>query len=370
MLFTTSTGLFKFSWDSSPTVDGVFSPVSSTRGALNKRVLVEVEGVVYGMDRSGWWKWEGVFPTHLSDAVDELLTGLDFDNADRWHAAWYPGPRVIRWYVSQTGDAYPRDYVQLDVDTGAWGTGTSNVGISESRLVLTPSGLKTYLGDENGRVWEAERGRSDGTSWLRLERLTAENAALGTVVRVTQALPTIERGLQGYSVYSPNLNASAEILSNTTYDLQLSKELLVGEGDVLWLGRIDARLKTRAFGQGFFSQVKRYRYLHLAFDPSGKPGRILARIYHDLSSSERTDYGRLRLELDGISEPGRDDARVGVLTDAWAIKTEKADGYVRVPFSAEFVRQLEIQIEAGEPGVSFLAVGIGMDGEGVERAAD
>lgn len=103
MLFYSLSSCFKLAWDQDPLIDPVIVPLSNKYGALNQRVVVEVEGRVYAMDRLGWTVWEGVFPRMISRPVDALRSLIDYDQADRFHAVFFPGLRAIRWFVQYTG---------------------------------------------------------------------------------------------------------------------------------------------------------------------------------------------------------------------------------------------------------------------------
>lgn len=369
MVFFSLSGMSRVSWDLDPLEDPVITQVSSKRGALNQRVVIEVEGKVYAMDRVGWHVWSGVFPTHISRSVDELLDSIDFDQADNFHCVWLPRVRAIRWYVCFSGDTYPSRYVQLDVDTGEWGTGLHEVEISDSRLVPTAEGPKTYLGDENGFVHVADTGNTDG-GHEDYSHLVVDSGATTTSIPTTGlTLPTT--GLEGAMAYWVEGDESKLIASSTTTTLTTAAfSAAPAEGDRIWVGRILGKLKTRAFTRRAMSHVQRGRYAWLAMEPTTASRRARLRFYEDLSSSAKSDYSSFSEGNNnpGLTSPGNEDTVAGEQSDHWLIHTDQSDGMVKVPFGGEFRRCMEIEVEVDEPAVDFELASLIVGGEALERA--
>lgn len=370
MLFFSLAGMSRIAWDLDPLEDPVVTQVSSKRGALNQRVVIEVEGKVYAMDRTGWHVWSGQFPRHISRPVDELLDLIDFDLADNFHCVWLPRTRAIRWYVCYSGDTYPSRYVQLDVDTGAWGSGLHEVEISESRLVPSASGPKVYLGDANGYVHLANTGTVDA-GHEDYSHLVVDTGATTTSIPTTGlTLPTT--GLGGAMAYWVEGDESVLITSATTTTLTTAAfSSAPEEGDRIWIGRIPAKLKTRALGSSGLRKVSRPRYLWLTTEPTVDSRRALVRVYEDYSASPKTGYSQItRKNLPGLVHPNNDDAVAGAHSDGFLLETDKVDGVFRVPLGGDFKRTIEVELLVEEPGMDFELSGLVVEGEGLERASE
>jgi len=372
MVFFSLSGMHRIAWDQDPYVDPVVTPISGTRGALNQRVVVEVEGRLYAMDRTGVHVWRGVYPEHVSRAVDELWSLIDFSKSDRFHCVWLPEVRAVRWYVCFYGEAYPRHYLQLDADTGAWGTGEHEVGISESRLVPSAAGPVVYLGDENGYVHQADVGCCDGVP-DGLSHWTVNVGASTTVIPLNEALPVSGEGLGGVMAYHVESGESRLVTSTTGTSLTVNAfSAAPAEGDRIWLGRILGKLKTRAMGRAALTQVFRPRWVWLAFEPTADARRAKVRYYADYGAEPRTDFSTFsRRNLPGLVHPGNEDVVAGTHTDGYLVETDFEEGMVKVPCGGIFRRTLEVEVLIEEPGVDFeLAAFLLDDSEAVQRAAD
>lgn len=370
MVFFSLSGMSRIAWDLDPLKDPVTTQVSSKRGALNQRVVIEVEGKVYSMDRTGWHVWSGVFPTHISRSIDALLDSIDFGQAENFHCVWLPRVRAVRWYVCYSGDTYPSRYLQLDVDTGSWGTGLHEVEISESRLVPTASGPRVYLGDANGYVHQADTGNTDGGHEDH-SHLTAGTGATTTSIPVAETLPTT--GLGGAMAYWVEGYESALVTSSTADTLTTAAfSAAPAEGDRIWIGRIPAILKTRAFSRRSLRYVLRSKYAWIAMEPTAADRRARVRIFEDYSATHRTAFSAFSrgLDLPGLTVPGNPDAVAGAQADEWLVHTDHADGLVKIPFGGDFNRSVEIEIEVDEPAVDFELASLVVDGEGLERAGE
>lgn len=371
--FFTESTTFKLLFDSDPRVDSVILPVSSERGALSPRVVVNVEGVVYSMDKFGWTAWQGVVPRHLSKSVDAILDEVDFDLADRFHACWLPSTRAIRWWVCFEGEDYPKHYVQLDVDTGAWSQGEYLQGISESRLVKAPGGrgLRVALGDENGHVWYADQGTCDGVPAF-LSHPTADGGATTTAVSTTGVvLPTDGVGVRGAFLHRRDGAGGGEsrlVVDNTfnllTVDPPFSQA--PAQGDVLWLGPIPAKLRSRTYLARSTAFKQRTGYLTLWLKPSTGARLLQVRVYEDLSAVAKAwDAFRGTVLPGGLTWPGED---VDYPASDWLLDVSQAPAQVRAPIGSEWRYAFAVELEVLEPDADFMLLGVEHDGEILEEA--
>ena len=369
MVFFSQTAMWRLSWDLDPLLDSAWKPLSDFRGALNSRVVVEVEGTVYAMDRLGWHAWQGVFPKHISEPVDNVRDSIDFTKASNFHATWHPNLRAIRWFVVYTGDTYAKNYVQLDIDTGNWSTGTFNQGISESAVVPTATGLEVFYGDENGHVWQADTGTCDGVD-STMSHLTVAASATTTVIPVDEALVTSNAGLGGAYVYWVEGAEGAVVAANTASEITLASAFTSApaDGDILWVGPVAWKLKTPAFSYGL-DRVSRFRYLWILFEPHASSRRFKVRFFADYGSTASTVASNTRKDPAGVIYPGNVDSvwTIAAATSDWLIKQDYTGGAVRVPVPSEFVRVLEAEIEGVESDAHLEIIGFILDGESTER---
>ena len=372
VVFYTLNSMFKFAWDQDPLVDGFYTPLSSKAGALNQRVVIEVEGVVYAMDRRGWTAWTGVFPKLISRGVDPLAREtINYDNAENFHCCYFPEVRAIRWFVTTGDDTYPKDYFQFDVDTGAWSTGTYKQGISDSRLVPTAEGLRVLYGDENGHTWFADTGTCDGCP-SDYSHPVVSGAATSTVIPVDLALLTTGEGLKGCYLtrrLSTGVTESRLITDNdaTTITVGSAFSSVPANGDPLWVGAFLSKLRTKAFHGPKLPDKKRSVYLSLMFQPTDDARYLQVRVYEDLSASPKTwitaTARRVANRLPDLYKPGED--ATYPVTD-WLVDLSAEDGVVRIPLGPEFRRHFEFEFEIEEPDADFRLVALEHNGDVVE----
>lgn len=374
VLFFTLNSMFKFAWDQDPLVDGFWIPLSSKHGALNQRVVIEVEGVVYSMDRRGWHAWSGVFPKLISRGVDPLRENIDFDYSETFHCCYFPQTRSIRWFVTYSGDIYPKNYFQFDIDTGAWSTGAYLQGISDSRLVPTAEGLRVLYGDDNGHTWFADQGTCDGCTSAQ-SHLTASGTPTTTVIGFSGiTLPTNNEGLKGCFLTRRTAAGGAEsrvITANTSNTITVTDGFTVApaSGEELWVGAFVSLLRTKAYHGPKVRDKKRSYYAHLLFQPSTSARFLQVRVYEDLATAAKTwasslsTARRIANALPGLTNPGADTRYPS--TD-WLVDLSTSHGVVQIPMSPEFRKHFELEFEIMEPDADFRLVAIEHDGDFVE----
>lgn len=362
VLFFSERSMFRLVWDQGPLVDPTWQPLSSLHGALTQRVVIEVEGVVYAMDRSGWTAWRGLFPELISRPVDTLRDLIDYDQAENFHAVWFPDQRAIRWHVCYSGDTYPKNYVQLDVDTGTWSTGTFLQGISDSALILDSDQRKLVVlyGDENGHTWLADRGTCDGCD-ADYSHLTASTSATTTVIPTAETLPTANEGIAGCYAYWLEGDESRLISGNTALGFTVATAFssAPSSGDTFWIGPYTSKLKTKAWAGRLRGNKIKMHKCWVDFVPLSETRYLLLRIYENLSATPRSWDDPPTYDHDGTIYPGRDtnyDA-----TD-WLLDMAESDGNIEVPVGKKWSRFKEIELEIFEPDSEIELAGIEMDG--------
>ena len=338
MIVFSESAMYRLTWDIGPQIDPVLVPVSTKYGALSQRVVVNVETTVYTMDRLGWHSFGGVRDLHMSKDIDELLELIDFDRLDDFHAVYLPRTRAIRWHVVYKGEDLPFRYVQHDLDTKSWSTGSFEVPIMESRLVLTKQGPRVLLGDGNGWLWTAERGEADGAPNTDTH-LEVGPGSVPTSVQVVDDLSVGTFGMAGAIAYWVEGEEARYVRSNTIGQISTDPfSAAPAEGDTILVGRIRARLKTKAFGARQGTRlVARQDYVWLLANPTKEVRHALVRFYEDGSSEPKRDWGSVRKakSIDGVESPG---SVVGVADSDWRVDLSKVT--LRVPTGESFKRTL------------------------------
>ena len=364
MVFFTENTMFKLAWDSGPLIDPFMINLSLKAGAISQRTVVEVDGRIFSMDRNGWHIWSNGLPKIVSRPIDDLLDLIDFTYMENFHACYFPALRAIRWFVCYTGDVYPKNYIQLDIDSGAWGTGEYKQGISESRLVLEKYGrVRTLLGDENGHVWLGDFGTGDGASptfsHLVAGGLPASPDPTTTVVYTTVTLPEASSGLTGCFVYWVEGAEYRLITSNdfSSFTVGTAFGSAPAVGATFWVGVIPSKLKTKAFSASKLAKVKRTKYLTLGFQPTTRAGELNVRVYEDYSAVKK-QWRAGGNDLDGVTWPT-------VAGNDWKVDTSFADGVVDIPIGSEFRRVFEVELELIEPDVPLELFSIEHEGDEV-----
>lgn len=364
MIFFSATGMFRFSWDLDPATDGFLTPLSDKAGALSQRVVIQVEGKVFTMDNRGWHVWDGGFPQLISKPLGALASSIDFSLFENFHANYLPETRAVRWFVCYTGETYPKHYVQFDLDTGAWSTGSMLQGMTESRLVRkSAAGLKPFLLDENGHSWWGDTGLADGVPAAK-SHITAAAASSTTVVQVTGGgLATTNGGYAGAYLSrrtATGVTESRLISSNTATAITVSSAFsgAPATNDALWIGVIPSLLLTRAFRPKRSAAKIQANELTITFEPTASVRYLQVRVYEDLSATAKT-WSVARGNLPGLVKPGVNTAYPAA---AWLVDLSTTNGVVTVPIGMEWKRCFEIELSIEEPDADFQLLSLEIPG--------
>lgn len=367
ILFFSQSTISALSWNESPLVDPVMIPMSSKAGALSQRVIVEHQGLVYTMDRRGWHVFNGVYPQEIGQPLGNVLDSIDFTYKERFHACYLPDTRAIRWWVVYTGDTYPKNYVQFDVETGAWSTGTYLQAITDSRLVRQGKGLRAFLLDENGHTWWGDTGLADGCPAAN-SHLTGAAGSTTTVVNVSDTLPTTGVGLAGAFLSrktAAGVTESRRISSNTAGAITVASAFTgaPATGAELWVGVIPSKLRTREFSALRGPRQKSLTgYLTIHYKPVTSARYLQVRVYEDYSASAKT-WSQTGTARTGITWPG---GNTRYPTTDWLV-TLNSTGVASIPIGSEWKRFFSVELEIDEPDADFYLIAVECDGQALEE---
>lgn len=372
MLMCADVGMDYFNWTDDPSADGVRKEASRERGALSQRVCLNVDERVYGLDQRGMWKFEGVAPEAISRQIETIVARINFAVSEKFHAVWCPRLGAIRWWVALDSDTVPYHYLQYHVASSTWSMGEREVAVTASEFVPTSTsgafgGARPLVGDENGHVWVDDHGDTDGADTC--PEATATGTPTTTIVSVTGAtLPTTggAPGLSGVVAHFVRLGESRVILSNTASQITLASALSSAPvaGDEIQLGRVLAKLKTKAWALGSLIGKHEGLYVHVVFVPLADQRYARVRIYRDYSSTAVDDWNP------DFGFRGEDGAQRGVFhpdageTD-WLVDLSTTGGRVRFGIGCEtaWVTEVELEITESDTPARILEVAI----EGLEH---
>ncbi|RME06100.1 MAG: hypothetical protein D6812_02135 [Deltaproteobacteria bacterium] len=362
VLFTENT-MTAFLWEQDPLVDGFYRQISTKHGALHQGVVAEVNGVVFSMDRKGIVRWDGGVPTRISRPIQSDFASLDFDQAEKFHVAYCPEARALRWFVIYSGESKPTKYLQYNLETGTWGTGRYLQEITASGEAPMADGLGAFLGDSKGHLWIADQGNTDGISDAYSRGTIAAGSTATTVNLSGLSLPTGFGGVAGCFAFVPTPSGGtwARISSNTATQLVLEAPGLstYAEGLPIWIGPVPAKLKTKAFVASDIGQKFRPRSLWVEFVPVSQ-GKLQVRAYENLSPTAKSWSSLARNDLPSAEFPGNNSNYPA--TD-WVVDLSESDGNVRVPVGSEFVRSLALELECWEPGFELEVSALQLDAD-------
>lgn len=364
MIFFARSSCDRVIWDTDPVLGGTRVPIGP-RGALGQRVVLAVERAVYSLDREGFWVFDGTMPRAIDAAIHEALEDVNWDQAEEFHGIWYERARVIRWYVCLDSDTYPKDYFEYSPDTGTWGRGSRDHAITAAARVPTSDGPRIVLGDSSGYTWVDDEGRSDGiASPLETHYLVTGSPTTTSIPLAGAALPTTGTGVDGVFAYWLEGDELRLITANTATTLTVSAFTTApAVGDAIWLGRIESKLKTKAFlSDRGARERQKPRSLALFFQPLASVRYLLARVYENFSATAK-GWGRERENPRAQRWPGTVE---GFASTVRLVDLSDPEGVAVIGLGSTAVRAIEVELEVVEPDVALELYGIELDGFGGE----
>ena len=362
LIFCSLNGLERFVWTTDPNQDGVKRTIPTTRGAVCQEVVLNVEEVVYGLDRRGMWSFTGESPRAISRPIETLVQRINFAQESKFTAVWHPKIRQIRWWVALDADTEPHHFLAYDVDRETWSSGQRDFATTAGALVPTTSGSKVLIGDENGYDWYDDEATTDGADGASVAQGLVAGAPTTTSIPLTGTTLPTSPSLAGTYAYSEELGVSRLISSNTSSTLTTAAfPSAPTVGTRIHLGRVNAEAKTKAFraknGMDVAGRTLRIHYEPLAA-VTGAVRRLRVRYYRDWSSTQ------VALDAGPYSKPGN-----GVFDAAsgdWLVDLTEPTGRATIPLGSGSASVVEIEVEVTDSSVPVKILGLAVDGLDLE----
>lgn len=369
MIFFTERSSYRFMYDLEPSQDGAWYPIPGDRGAIHQRLTLSHEGRIYAMDRQGVWVYSGGVPREISRPVETIISALNWSASDQWFMVYIPRLHSIRIYVTYSGHSYPYNFLQYDPNRDVWQTGSQEQQITAGATcwLSTESAFRPVLGDYSGHCWFADYGTCDGVTSANSHK-TVTTGSTTSQIAISGGLSASDdyRGVWAYWVEGGE-TARVSAHSTTALILENAYSQAPDSGDTIWLGRIPAKIKSKAF---YCSKVgmqgSRYGvFLRFGYKKQSSTRKVAVRFYRDLSSTAITwDVGSLSASRDNVSLPGV----TGYASSDWVVDLSQGDGYAEIPLGLTEFRVLEFEIESLESDTDLEIWGVEL--EGVESRGD
>ncbi len=119
--------IYRFTFQNNPVIDGFVFLSAASRGCINNRCWVQVDGSTLMLDEQGVHDFSGGRQSEsVSDPIQGFFRGDDPHFSINWsashwfHGVLYPTERVVRWFVSLAGDYLPRHALCFEVKLKRW----------------------------------------------------------------------------------------------------------------------------------------------------------------------------------------------------------------------------------------------------------
>ena len=359
----------RWSYTNSLVEDGQPVPIPGNRGALNQRCVIEVDGIIYGGDRQGIWRYNGGAQQHMSHPVDPLWQIMNFSVVEEFHCVFIPIERTIRFYWPRDDDAVTdtkaKDFLEYCLDKQIWGTGRHAMAMTSSTTIGSTNERRAILGDENGHSWFIVGSTEGADPGFTLEGLVAAAPApTTTVFTITGGgLVTTNGGLAGVPVFWREGEEERLVASNTATQITLASGFSVPPtaGHTIHIGRIKALLRTKAISLTKLSSRYRQRYLHVYFEPTSTAKELRVRIFED--------YGSTAKQWDVTTTDLTSGVDTTAATTDFRIDMSVNTGYAKVPLGLDWNRVIEVEFQVWEQDTGLNLIGFEVDGmaDEVER---
>lgn len=339
-----------FTWEADPgdTDDGRLYPVPGNRGALTQRVVVEYAGVAYSMDKQGIFAYDGETLQDLSGAIRNVLKGINYSLAERFHAHWDCITKQYVVFVCHGKDVYPQTSLAYRPADGSWDISFYDHQVAEGFSAPLASGeLWPHHVWRDTTIGAAHRGYADLVPPGYAAKGTVTSASR-TSIQVSEELYTDMDNVMGHWEEGAEV---AEVKSSTS-----STATMVGTGftsapavgDTIQFGRIRALHRSRPFRIGGPDEYQKEIKLVVEFEPLISSHSLYCRIYQDGASSPKADWNA-NTNIEGVT----------ISTDNQDIQIDlsTSKGFVEIPLGDVWHKSLVVAFEVRGGNVPLAMLG-------------
>lgn len=283
-----------------PQEDAIVS-TSLYRGAVNHRVTVEADGVLYVMDRRGIYKFGGNYDEDISKPIRPLFDGtadgyrINWRDTRYFHAAHFEEDHTIKWFCVLGGGKYPKHAICYHYRQQRWWLEEYSLPILSNCVGELGGRQVVFLGTSARRVLAANQGSLDGIA------ASASGTLRGTVTG-SDLLSLTDSSAQFHTTKLVGL--PVRIVSGTGAGQE--RIIVVATATKLtvkteWTIKPDTTSVYQIGGFGWTYRTGRFRWipseqqsartLQVVFEPTDDASRMAACLYRDSETSPLT-FGR------------------------------------------------------------------------------
>lgn len=318
ILYCKATRVYLHTYTLGPNLDlgGQIIELPDRRGALGSRCVLVAEGVCYGMDDRGPWRYQ---PGGQIEDIGAAIHGdfrngtLNMENAageyERWFIQWRPElQQVAFWVREQYGDAsraHPTMAYLWDARRSAW-VGTERPGNSRTAAVVL-----NLDGPIRAGVFSFQDGVELATLWAQgAGYIDASEKYTGAVTAVSGSTLTLDAAALNTSVVGSAVRLD---YADTTFEWAVivarpaSDQITIGgfagmpdEGTVVTIGAIAWRLRSGRMDCGQPGRLKTFRSLRFRAKRKTYSGLISLRFF--INGEKALNSDRLNLTESGLME--------------------------------------------------------------------
>ena len=138
-----------------------------SRGCVNQRCWVIVDGTAFSMDRGGLYSMTVSGMDPVSTNIIDLFSGfspysINWNARRHFHCQHSPQEEIVRWFVALAGDDVPHHAIAYCYRTGAISIESYSRPVGSSCLGVLDGRPQTYLGLDAARVVASYTGTLDG----------------------------------------------------------------------------------------------------------------------------------------------------------------------------------------------------------------
>jgi hypothetical protein len=329
--------IYRFTAKADPGRDG-FVFKASDRGCCNHRCWVIVEDVAYLLDERGVHSFTGGDGDEgLSGPVTDIFDGsggewkINWQASRNFHAAHDPQAETVRWFVSLSGDFYPRHALCLGYRTGRWWVEEFPFAVTSSCVARVGNRPRCLLGARHGRVY-ALGGSLDGADPQKgTLRGTATGSALTSLTDSTAAFDTANLG--GLPVCITEGRGKGQVRTVTTATatvLNVSQpwNILPDTTSVYQVGGVQWRYRMGWFRLVNDREQETPRRIEVVFYPLDNDATMDMRLRRDRATDFLPQRATLTAERnDGVASTKDEADLVADLTRATGFVQHRFDGY-------------------------------------------